>query len=186
MSRRTSPSRCGSQIWRARRDAARSDGAAAKIAATDGDFAESALDFMTPPDPTDLSRLQRRGGKLLVVHGSADPVFSVEDSVAWYEALLAADPQAPSYARLFLVPGMNHCSGGPATDRFDLLPALEHWVEGGAAPASAKASVNAESTDVIARGWPGTRTRLLCAYPTHPVFTPGAIDRESASSFSCE
>jgi pimeloyl-ACP methyl ester carboxylesterase len=162
------------------------DAAAAKIAATDGDFAESALDFMTPPDPTDLSRLQRRGGKLLVVHGSADPVFSVEDSVDWYEALLAADPEAPSYARLFLVPGMNHCAGGPATDRFDLLPALEHWVEGGSAPASARASVNAESPDVIARGWPGTRTRLLCAYPAHAVFTPGAIDRESASSFSCE
>lgn len=162
------------------------DAAAAKLMATDGAFTESALDFMTPPDATDLFRLERRGGKLIVVHGSADPVFSAADSVAWYEAVLAADAEAPAYARLFLVPGMNHCAGGPATDRFDLLPALEQWVEGGAAPDSATARANGESPDVIAQGWPGTRTRLLCAYPAHAVFTPGATDPESASSFSCE
>jgi len=60
-----------------------------------------------------------------VVHGTADPVFSANDTMAWYDALKPADAGAPSYARLFLVPDMNHCAGGPATDRFDMLTALQ-------------------------------------------------------------
>ncbi|HTV18319.1 MAG TPA: tannase/feruloyl esterase family alpha/beta hydrolase [Polyangiaceae bacterium] len=162
------------------------DAAAMKIAAVDGDFTESAIDFMTPPNETDLARLDAHGGKLVVVHGIADPVFSATDSAAWYDALLAADANAADYARLFLVPGMNHCAGGPATDRFDLLPALEAWVEGGAAPESIEAHVNPESPDVLALGWPSSRSRLLCPYPAHAVFAPGAADPESAVSFSCE
>ncbi|HWO13662.1 MAG TPA: tannase/feruloyl esterase family alpha/beta hydrolase [Polyangiaceae bacterium] len=93
--------------------------------ATNATFTESAMQFMTPPSPTHLTRFKRHGGKLLIAHGTSDPVFSANDTIAWYRALVAADEQAPSYARVFLVPGMNHCSGGPATERFDLLPALE-------------------------------------------------------------
>jgi feruloyl esterase len=158
---------------------------AAKIFATDATFPESAMDFMTPPNPTKLTAFKARGGKLIVVHGSADPVFSAMDTVRWYRALLAADPEAASYAKLFLVPGMNHCSGGPATDRFDMLSALERWVEADVAPDSVVATVNPDNPDVAAQGWPSTRSRPLCAYPTHAVPTPGASDLESASSFSC-
>jgi pimeloyl-ACP methyl ester carboxylesterase len=161
------------------------DAGAAKIFARDAKFTESAIDFMTPPNPTQLSALKARGGKLVVVHGTADPVFSSDDTVAWYRALLAADPDAASYAKLFLVPGMNHCSGGPATDRFDMLSELQAWVDGAAAPDAVVAAVNPDNPDVAAQGWPSTRERLLCAYPAHDAASPGANDTEIAASFEC-
>jgi feruloyl esterase len=132
-----------------------------------------------------LTSFQRHGGKLIVVHGSADPVFSANDTIAWYRALLAADASAATYARLFLVPGMNHCSGGPATDRFNLLSALQSWVEGGRAPSSVVAAVDPTNPDVVAQGWSSSRTRPLCAYPKHAVFTHRRANPEAASSFSC-
>jgi feruloyl esterase len=162
------------------------EAAAAKLAATAGDFSESALQFMTPPNPTQLTALAERGGKLIVVHGTADPVFSSEDTAAWYRALLATDASAAAYAQLFLVPQMNHCFGGPSTDRFDMLTVLEDWVENGVAPGAVVAGVNPENPNVTALGWPSTRTRLLCPYPAHAVLTPGATDTESSAAFTCE
>jgi pimeloyl-ACP methyl ester carboxylesterase len=162
------------------------DTGASKIFARDSRFTESAMEFMSPPDPTLLTALKARGGKLIVVHGTADPVFSSDDTIAWYRALLAADPEAPSYAKVFLVPGMNHCSGGPATDRFDLLPALETWATGGVGPDEVVAAVSPDNPDVVAQGWPSTRQRLLCAYPAQAAVVPGASETESASSFACQ
>lgn len=161
------------------------DSGAPKIFAKNGTFTESAMEFMTPPNPTQLTTLKARG-KMIVVHGTGDPVFSANDTIAWYDALRAADAGAANYARLFLVPGMNHCSGGPATDRFDMLAALESWVEQGSAPESVTASVNPADPDVVAAGWPGTRTRPLCAYPKQAVLKAGATDTESAASFQCQ
>lgn len=160
------------------------DTAAAKISAKTGTYKESALEFMTPPNPTQLGTLKTHG-KLIVVHGTADPVFSPNDTMAWYDALKAADAGAPNYARLFLVPGMNHCAGGPATDRFDMLTALENWVEKGTAPDAVRATVNAADPDVIAAGWPATRSRPLCAYPKQAMLKNGATDTEEAASFEC-
>ena len=156
-----------------------------KIFATDATYTESAMQFMTPPNPTQLSRFKGHG-KLIVVHGGADPVFSANDTIAWYRALLGADSHADAYARLFLVPGMNHCSGGPATDRFDMLPVLEDWVEHDVAPRSVVAAVDPANPDVIAQGWSSTRTRPLCAYPKRAVFRRRATDIEQASSFECK
>ncbi len=160
------------------------DTATAKITATNATYKESAMQFMTPPNPTQLATLKARG-KLIVVHGTADPVFSVNDTMAWYDALNAADASAPNYARLFLVPGMNHCAGGPATDRFDMLAALESWVEKGTAPDAVRATVNAADPDVIAAGWPATRSRPLCAYPKQAMLKTGATNTEDAASFEC-
>lgn len=160
------------------------DNDAPKIFASTATYTESAMSFMTPPHPTQLDTLKSRG-KLIVVHGTADPVFSVNDTIAWYEALKSADAGAASYARLFLVPGMNHCAGGPATDRFDALQALEDWVEKGIAPEALTATVNASDPDVIAAGWPARRSRPLCAYPKQAVLKAGATDTESAASFQC-
>jgi len=120
------------------------------------------------------------------VHGTGDPVFSSEDTAAWYRALLAADAAAAGYAQLFFVPQMNHCSGGPATDRFDMLRALEVWVELGVAPGAVVAGVNPASPDVVALGWPSTRTRLLCPYPTRAMVAPNASDTESSAAFTCQ
>jgi len=161
------------------------DAGGPKLLATNATFSQSALQFMTPPDPTHLTRFKKRGGKLIVVHGSADPVFSTHDTIAWYRALLAADLTAGSYARLFLVPGMNHCSGGPATDRFDMLSALQSWVESRRAPNSVVAAVDPANPDVAAQGWSSSRTRPLCPYPKRAVFTRGSASPEAASSFTC-
>lgn len=162
------------------------DTGAPKIFAAAAPFNESAMSFMTPPNPTQLTKLTQNGGKLIVYHGSADPVFSPNDTMAWYDALKSADAKAATYARLFLVPGMNHCAGGPTTDRFNMLTALEDWVEKGTAPDSVVASVNPADPDVIAAGWPATRSRPLCAYPTQARLKIGATDIESAASFQCQ
>ena len=118
--------------------------------------------------------------------GSSDPVFSANDTIAWYSALVAADAHAASYARLFLVPGMNHCSGGPATERFNLLPALQKWVEDGTAPTSVIAAVDPANPDVLAQGRSSVRTRPLCAYPKRAVFTRRNGNPDNASSFTCQ
>jgi hypothetical protein len=78
--------------------------------------------FMTPPNASDLSTLRRRGAKIMVYHGVSDPIFSVSDTEAWYRGLsreTGGDPE--DFARLYRVPGMGHCSGGPATDQADFL-----------------------------------------------------------------
>ncbi len=107
---------------------------------------------------TNLDAYKARGGKILFHHGVADPIFSALDTIAYVEQLgQKYGPEADSFARLFLVPGMAHCSGGPATDQFDGLSALEAWVEKGIAPASIAATApNAREVP-----WPG-RTRPLC------------------------
>ncbi|MBW8835302.1 MAG: tannase/feruloyl esterase family alpha/beta hydrolase, partial [Burkholderia sp.] len=110
---------------------------APKIFATSGAYAESSWSFMTPPDETNLGALKRRGAKLMVYHGTSDPVFSSNDTTDWYQRLMAANGgDASNFARLYTVAGMNHCSGGPAADQFDMLTPMIAWVEQGKAPDS--------------------------------------------------
>jgi feruloyl esterase len=158
---------------------------ASKIYATDATFTESTMEFMTPPNPTDLSTLKSRGAKLLVIHGTSDAVFSPLDTVNWYKGLQRANSgDASNFARLFLVPGENHCGGGPTTDKFDALDALVDWVEGGVAPESITASVRAENTELPA-SWAEDRTRPLCPYPLVAKYV-GTGSIEDATNFSCE
>jgi feruloyl esterase len=127
---------------------------------------------------TDLSTFAAHGGKLLLYEGLSDPVFSASDLIEYYEQFLAANggqEKARGIARLFLVPGMTHCGGGPATDEFDPLSALEHWVEDGIAP---------ESITATGRAFPN-RTRPLCAYPQYAAYT-GKGNPEDAASFACK
>lgn len=162
---------------------------APRIAATDGVFRESALSFMTPPDAANLSALRERGGRMIVYHGTSDPVFSSDDTAAWYERVQAANGgDASSFARYFPVPGMNHCAGGPATDQFDMLGALVDWVEQGKAPASITASARGVGSPVpnaeVPANWSPQRTRPLCPYPQVARYTGG--DTERAGSFACQ
>ncbi|MEJ8295834.1 tannase/feruloyl esterase family alpha/beta hydrolase [Delftia tsuruhatensis] len=165
------------------------DSMLAKVQATNGTFTESGLSLMMPPDYGKLPVLRNRGAKLMVYHGTADPIFSSDDTVQWYDTLRRNHGDAADFARLYLVPGMNHCSGGPATDQFDMLSSLVAWVEKGQAPdrviASARGAGNAGgvNTDLPAT-WSPTRTRPLCPHPLAARYN-GSGDMESAASFSC-
>lgn len=158
------------------------------IDATSTLYRESAMGFMSPPDAGNLSALRDRGAKMIVYHGTSDPVFSSDDTAAWYERLQAANGgNASSFARYFPVPGMNHCEGGPATDQFDMLSALVDWVEQGQAPAQVVATARgagaAAPNSEVPADWSPRRTRPLCPYPQVAVYTGG--DAESAASFAC-
>lgn len=159
---------------------------APKIYASHGKFKKSAMEYMTPPDVDNprLEKFHKNDGKLIIYHGQSDPVFSTVDIVEWYEKLNKNYAgQAQSFARLFVVPGMNHCSGGPATDQFNAFGALVAWVEKGVAPATITAKVNPENKSLPA-DWSKTRSRPLCPWPSVAIYKSGDI--ESASSFACE
>ena len=108
------------------------------FSATNDVYRESGLSLMTPPgndNPVNLAKLKDRGAKMVIYHGVADAIFSAEDTRQWLLRLdLALGGKADSFARFFPVPGMSHCSGGPATDQFDLLSPLVKWVEQGVPP----------------------------------------------------
>jgi feruloyl esterase len=136
--------------------------------------------FDTYRDAT-LAGFHEHGGKLLIFHGTADPIFSALESIDYYQRLTRNNggPNATGqWARLFLVPGMNHCAGGPATDSFDGLRAIVDWVEKGASPARIDASARQES-----KYFPG-RTRPLCPYPTYARYS-GAGGLEDGANFTC-
>ena len=87
------------------------------------------------PNPTQPHALRERWGKVLVVHNTSDPIFSIDDTAAWYRALDATyGGKTGAFARFFPVPAMGHYRGAPATDQFDALSALVAWVERGQAP----------------------------------------------------
>jgi feruloyl esterase len=163
----------------------------AQINATNATYTESAMSFMTPPNPTDLSTLKNRGAKMLVYHGTSDPIFSSNDTTAWYEGLRGANGgDASNFARFYRVAGMNHCSGGPATDQFDMLTPLVNWVEKGQAPdsvsASARGAGNAGGVNAdVPTSWAANRSRPLCAYPKIAVYK-GSGSLDDAANFACQ
>ncbi|WP_211364148.1 tannase/feruloyl esterase family alpha/beta hydrolase [Propionivibrio limicola] len=159
----------------------------AKVYATGNGFADSPWNEYTPPNRDDLSALRNRGGKVLLFHGTADPIWYFNDTINWYEALKAKmGSNTESFSRVFPVPGMNHCSGGPAADRFDMVTALVDWVEKGQAPESVMASVRpvAKNSGMDA-SWPTNRTRLLCPYPKVARYK-GTGNTEDAINYSCQ
>ncbi|REE22843.1 feruloyl esterase [Paraburkholderia sp. BL27I4N3] len=161
---------------------------APKIFATSGAYSESAWSFMTPPDETNLSALKQRGAKLMVYHGTSDPVFSSNDTTDWYQRLTAANSgDASNFARLYTIAGMNHCSGGPSTDQFDMLTPLVAWVEQGKAPdsvvATARDAANVVPNSDVPAAWGAGRTRPLCPYPKVARYQGGDVN--AASSFAC-
>jgi feruloyl esterase len=118
-----------------------------------------------------------RGGKLLLWHGFDDPGPSPLSTIEYYENVRqATGPQAPALdasLRLFLLPGVYHCRGGPGADGFDSLAALDRWVESGHAP-----------DDMMATREDGKLSRPLCPYPTLARYK-GSGDPAAASSFEC-
>ncbi|WP_044560021.1 tannase/feruloyl esterase family alpha/beta hydrolase [Azospirillum sp. B4] len=154
------------------------DQAAGLLTATSPTFPRSAWQDVSARSP-DLSGLKARGAKLMVPHGASDPVFSINDTIAWWKEVDAREGgKAADFARVFPVPGMNHCAGGPATAHYDAFGALVRWVEQAQAPDRIVATAGPDTP------WPG-RTRPLCAYPKVARYK-GAGDLNSADSFECK
>ena len=129
-------------------------------------------EFFTPPEPT---------FNPLAFNFDTDPIFSADEVVEYYERLAANNggvTATQSFARTFLVPGMAHCSGGPATDTYDSLQTMVDWVEKGIAPQSIAAKALPTNTDFP------NRTRPLCPYPQFAKYK-GSGSVEDASSFVC-
>ena len=139
-------------------------------------------------DP-DLGRFHSRGSKLIQYHGWNDPLISPYNSIDYYESVIAqvdamggtknrqaALKQTQLRHRLFMVPGMEHCRGGDATDTFDGLGALERWVEQGVAPEQIAATKVVDGKAV--------RSRPLCAYPQVAAYK-GKGSTDDAANFTC-
>ncbi len=106
----------------------------------------------------DISAFTKHGGKLLMYHGFSDPGPGPRATIEYFQAALQKTRQAQGATRLFLAPGMGHCSGGDGPDRIDWLGALEGWVEKGAAPQELPATKANSSL-----AW------KVCAYPKLPT-----------------
>jgi feruloyl esterase len=127
----------------------------------------------------DLTAFKKHGGKLLLYHGWADQQVAPGSSVEFYQAVLDSSggpEQTSNWIRLFMAPGMAHCSGGEGPDTFDKIGAMEQWVEQGKTPEQIIAAhKTAGKID---------RTRPLCPYPQVAHYNgTGSIDE--ASNFSC-
>jgi feruloyl esterase len=150
---------------------------APRIFQTSGIYNQSSMEFMSA-NSTDLREFRKHRNKLIIYHGASDPVFSVNDTIRWYRRLRwKTHGTADHFARLFVIPGMTHCSGGPATDAFDALTPIVNWVENGEAPDQIAATARNTTP------WPG-RTRPLCPYPEQTRYN-GSGDINNAANFSC-
>jgi hypothetical protein len=151
---------------------------APKIFAESGTYSKSSWDFMLASS-TDLSAFRKHGGKLLITHGVSDPIFSVNDTIAWLTEVNKINKgKASEFVRFFAVPGMNHCGGGPSTDRYDAFSALVAWVETKNAPERIVATAGPMTP------WPN-RTRPLCQYPAYARYK-GTGSIEDAQNFVCK
>ena len=151
---------------------------------SDVDYVEDKVGRIFDAIDPDLRPFRAHGGKLIQYHGWSDPDIPPENSINYYESAVRAvsgtRPDAlrdtKSFYRLFMVPGMNHCGGGPGTSRFDVLSALEQWVEHDKAPEQIVAS-HATNGQV-------DRTRPLCAYPMEAKYK-GTGSTDDAANFTC-
>jgi hypothetical protein len=124
-------------------------------------------------DP-DLSRFAARGGKLIVYHGWCDAAIAPQNAIDYYQSVAKkmGAAKARGFVRLFMVPGMQHCGGGPiANPGVEIAAALERWVERGVAP----------DRIVVAMG---AGAHPLCAYPAVARYK-GSGSAEDAANYEC-
>lgn len=158
----------------------------------DQDALDARLSSTLNANDSDLNDFRGQGGKLMIYTGLADPGVPYDDTIAYYDRVTAMNggARARDFARLFLIPGMGHCFGGPgvtdvgqpfvpdvpADPKGDALMALVAWTERAEAP-----------DQIIAHGpattGGGDRQRPVCAYPGFPHYRGG--DPARAASFAC-
>ncbi len=127
-------------------------------------------------DTPDLSAFVRRGGKLIIYQGWNDPIITGADTIKYYEEVRRKiGASAGDHVRLFMVPGMTHCAGGPGATSFDMQPELEKWVERGKPPERVIA-VKPDSKESF--------SRPLCPWPKTAHYN-GSGSISDAASFTC-
>jgi hypothetical protein len=127
-------------------------------------------------NPAKLLPFIQQGRKLIIYHGASDPAIPAARSVLFYNDLatvLHSMTKTQASVRLFLVPGMQHCSGGIGPDRFDTLSAIEAWVEHGEVPAAIPASTKPEST--------APHSLPLCPYPRQARYSGNGAATDAAN-----
>jgi feruloyl esterase len=138
----------------------------------------SMTEILSPHD-ADLRPYKQRGSKIIMYHGWSDPAISAYGTLDYYQQMskiVGGQKEADTFSRLYFVPGMHHCSGGPGPNAFDMLTVLENWIEKGVAPTSVVASHSTEGKV--------DRTRPLCPYPQVATYSgSGSIDE--AANFRC-
>lgn len=152
----------------------------------DLDFALKKVSGELDSTNPDLDHFRDAGSKLIVYHGWSDPDISPLGSINYYEDVLShygadsnrtqALSETRAFFRLFMVPGLGHCRGGPGYNQLDALTALEQWVEDDVRPNNILGS-RVEGRNI-------TRTRPICAYPEIAKWNR-TDDPNVASSFSC-
>ena len=123
----------------------------------------------------DISAFARRGGKLLLLHGTADAIVSPRGSIAYHQRVqdqLGAEATR-AFMRFFMIPGFGHGYAAPFAATVDSVGALEDWVERGIAPAGLTTADAATA-----------RSRPLCEYGSYPKYN-GSGNVNAAASFTC-
>jgi feruloyl esterase len=130
----------------------------------------------------DLRDFAGHGGKLIVYHGWADPGVMPQRTIDYYNEIKAFADRATNgngeaftdgFSRLYMLPGVGHCSGGAGPDQVDFVSSIVDWVENDQAPER-----------IIASNRDGSLQRPLCPHPQKAVYRRG--DSNSADSFVCE
>lgn len=167
---------------------------APKIFTRTAQYPQSAMQFMGAVS-TNLSQFQRRGGKIIIYDAVNDGIFSAASLTRWYREMNAVTGDAAGFSRLYLVPNMAHCGGGPATANFggNVLQALTTWVEDRQAPGEIIAAntntaspfpASAPFDPRVAQNFPTGGTRPLCPFPQTTHYK-GTGPTNVASSFVC-
>ena len=153
------------------------------------------MDFMTGVS-LNLQQFKNHGGKLIISSSVNDGIFSGASIVSWYNNMNQhMGGKADKFARLFMVPNMAHCGGGPATNDFAVneLNAITAWVENGIAPDRIVAANHNTSSPFpsgglfdgrVAQNFPAGGTRPLCPYPQIPSYIGHGMTND-ASNFVC-
>jgi len=139
----------------------------------DAKLAANTLNATNP----DLSAFRKQGGKLLMFTGWLDAGISALGTIGYYEDVIKHDKTAANDVRLFMMPGVWHCFGGPGPSYTNFLTDIDRWVETGKAPEQTAAYWLDEK-------FQPNGSRLLCAYPKATQYD-GKGDPREVSSFSC-
>ncbi len=129
-------------------------------------------------DNPDLSGFKAHHGKLILWHGWADPALNAVSTIDYYQRVKQRTPAADDFTRLYMLPGVLHCNGGPGPDRVDWITAIVDWVEQSKSPERLVSKKNGADGQPI-------RTRPLCPYPQRAVYS-GSGSTDDEQRFVCK